>query len=263
MICRREKDGWLLITQPAHAWLAGELAAIWGNAKFARPAPFDPVVLATHLHDIGWMDWDTSPRLGAGGHPVSFLETTLDETIPIWQSAVRQVSLLDPYAALLVSMHASTIYRGRLERKIDPPGDRLNVELVLAEHEAVRSTLRKQLSVLSAYASASQPEQIFRAYRWLRVCDLLSLALCADFMPQSGEIESVPGRDPDELINVNYSRPNPFELHLDPFPFKEPSIQMTIQSRRLADLTYTNHADYLTALESSPWVPQTVRVSGG
>jgi hypothetical protein len=100
-----------------------------------------------------------------------------------------------------------------------------------------------------------------RAYRWLRLCDLLSLALCADFMPESGLFESIPGSEPDELININYHRPHPFELHLDPYPFNQPVVQMTIQTRRLGELTYPDQADYLVALKSTPWIPQTIKVS--
>lgn len=116
MICRRERDGWVLITQPAHAWLAGELAAIWGNDAFAVPAPLEAVVLATRLHDVGWMTWDTTPRLGADGKRVNFLDITLDETIPSGGRQYAKVSLLDPCATFLVSMHPSTIYHRRLDR---------------------------------------------------------------------------------------------------------------------------------------------------
>jgi hypothetical protein len=263
MICRRERDGWLLITQPAHAWLAGELCRIWGNETFARPAPFEAVVLATHLHDNGWLTWDANPRLSVDGRPVSFLETNLEETIPIWRTAVQHVSLLDPYSALLVSKHASTIYRRRKEREIDPPEERSILEEMLDEQETVQNALRAQLAHHPKYASASKKEQSSRAYRWLRLCDLLSLALCADYMPESGSFEAAPGRGPDELININYHIPHPFALRLDPFPLNQPVVQMTIQTRRLGELTYPDQADYLAALESAPWVPQTISVSTG
>jgi hypothetical protein len=55
MITRPEGNGLLLISQPAHAWLAGKLAAAWGNGDFVRPWPFEAVILATRLHDIGWL----------------------------------------------------------------------------------------------------------------------------------------------------------------------------------------------------------------
>jgi hypothetical protein len=55
MICRPHAAGWLFISQPAHAWMAGELATAWGNAQFALPTPREAVILATRLHDIGWL----------------------------------------------------------------------------------------------------------------------------------------------------------------------------------------------------------------
>jgi hypothetical protein len=263
MICRREGEGWLLIAQPAHAWLSGELCTYWGNENFAVPAPFKAVLLATHLHDIGWATWDAFPRLGSNGQPVSFLETTLDETIPIWYTAVQQVSLFDLYAALLVSMHAATIYRRRLERKIDPPEERPNAEAMLAEQVNLQNELRAQLTHHTEYSSFAGQKQSSRAYRWLRVCDLLSLALCADFMPQSGVIESVPGNELHEFFDVHYNCPRPFELNLDPYPLNQPSIQATVQVRRLGESTFRNQADFLAALESAAWFPQTIEVSKG
>jgi hypothetical protein len=261
MIVRAKGTGWLLISQPAHAWLAGKLAAAWGNKTFSRLSPFEAVVLATRLHDIGWLDWDTSPRIGEDGQPVNFLDTDLAETIPIWQRAVKQVALLDPYAALLVSKHASTIYRRRKERVADPPGQRSELEALLAEHEAIQETFRAQLASHPVYGPAVEPDRLNAAYRWLRTCDLLSLALCTDYLPPSGKIEAVPGNDPAQLIAVHYDRPKPFEIQLDPSPFGNTPLQLMIQARHLKEKTYPSQAAYATALEQAPWLPQTVIVS--
>ncbi len=68
----RDGQVWL-ITQPAHAELAGKMAAHWGNEEFAVPGHFaasaDPerlrreVVLAVAEHDNGWWEWEADPPL--------------------------------------------------------------------------------------------------------------------------------------------------------------------------------------------------------
>ncbi len=260
MICRPEDDGWLLISQPAHAWLAGKFAAAWGNGAFARPIPFESVIMATRLHDIGWLPWDAAPRLDEQGHPVNFLETTLDETIPIWSRAVEQVILLDPYAAILVSMHASTIFRGRLKRGADPPERRPQLEASLLEHESIQKELRAQLADHPIFGTLIQPELLETAYRWLRVCDLLSLAVCANFMPPEGSIAEVPGRSPPEFKTIRYNRPKPFELRLDPSPFSDTTMELVIQARLLEAKVFESQTAYWTALKRSPWVSRTITI---
>jgi hypothetical protein len=260
MICRPEGDGWLLISQPAHAWLAGKFAAAWGNGAFARPIPFESVIMATRLHDIGWLPWDAAPRLDEQGRPVNFLETTLDETIPIWRRAVEQLILLDPYAAILVSMHATTIYRRRLERGVDPPERRPEVEATLLEQESIQKELRAQIANHPIFGPAIQPELLETAYRWLRVCDLLSLAVCANFMPPKGSIAEVPGKTLPGFTTIRYKRLKPFELHLDPSPFSDTTMKLVIQARFLKDKVYESQAAYWTALKRSPWVSRTITI---
>jgi len=260
MIVRHERNGLLLISQPAHAWLSGKLAAAWGNEIFAKPSPFEAVILATRLHDIGWLDWDAAPRLGEDGEPVNFIDTNLAETFPIWRQAVQRMSLLDPYAALLVSKHASTIYRRRRERDVDPPKQRTELQASLAEHKTIQETLRAQLADHPVYGPAVEPDRLKAAYRWLRACDLLSLALCTEYLPAEGVIEAVRGSDPVEFIQIRYSRPKPFELRLDPSPYSKAPLQLTIQTRFLKETTYPSPTAFMAALEQAPWLPQSVVV---
>ena len=56
---RRGED--LVVGQPAHAWVSGQLARAWGNAAFPAPAPREPFCLAAEQHDVGWADADLEP----------------------------------------------------------------------------------------------------------------------------------------------------------------------------------------------------------
>ena len=261
MIVRREGDSWMLITQPAHAWLAGKLAAAWGNKTFASPTPFEAVVLATRLHDIGWLDWDASPRLGKDGRPVNFVDTNLAETIPIWRRAVDRVSLMDPYAALLVSKHASTIYRRRHERGVDPPEQHSELGVMLSEQEAIQEQFCARLADHPLYGPAVEADRLKMAYRWLRVCDIFSLILCSDALPLSGVIEAVPRKRMGDLTSISYERPAPFQLLLDPSPYSKPIIKLSVQTRLLAMNSFQDEAGFRTALNEVTWIPQTITVT--
>lgn len=261
MICRLEDGGWLIITQPAHAWLAGEMAAAWGNESFDRPSPMEAVVLATRLHDIGWLPWDAAPRLDDQGRPVNFLDTILAETMPMWYRAVGQVSLLDPFAALLVSKHASTIYRRRLARGADPIEKRAVLKAALEEQEKIQVSIQGKLADHPVYGPVVVQKKLHMAYRWLRVCDLISLILCADIMPDTGFIEKVPLKHDAGFTTLAYSRPEPFNVVLSPSPFADRSLKLRIETRHLDATNFPSQALYLDAIERAPWMSRRVSIS--
>ena len=252
MICRPHDDGWLLIAQPAHAWMAGDLAAAWGNADFVSPTPFEAVVMATRLHDIGWLAWDANPRLGEDGQPVNFLNTNLQETVPVWQRAVQGVRLINPFAALLISMHATTIYGRRLERGADPPNERAQVQEALREHERLQAHLQADLSKHPVYREMLTPQRLALTYRWLRTCDLLSLAVLSGTMPQEGEIKSVPELADLQFTTLRYRQHDPFTLEVRPWPFGRPELRLPVEARLLNQRKFDSQIDYHIALEDAP-----------
>lgn len=253
MICRPEGNGWLFVTQATHAWMSGELAAAWGNDEFAAPEPRDAVLLATRLHDIGWLGWDAAPRLDRSGQPVDFLDTTLDDTIPIWRQAVQQVGLLNPFAALLVCRHAMTIYRRRLERGADPPDQRAKILALLDEQESSHEAIAARLSEHPLYRTSLGEERLKVIYRWLRTCDLFSLVLLSSRMPSAGVIEAVPGNDWGELRSIHYVRQDPFTLLIDPSPFGTRDLRLKVDVRRYDRKTFTDEARYHAALSDATW----------
>jgi hypothetical protein len=250
----------MLITQPAHAWLAGELAAAWGNGSFAVPSPRAAVVMATRLHDIGWMAWDGAPRLDEAGRPVNFLDTNLEETIPVWRRGVEQVALLDPYAALLISLHASTIFGRRLARKADPPEQEAAVREMLLEQEARQEALRQSLAGHPDYGPAVEPKRLRLAYRWLRLCDLLSLAVCADMLPPSGVFNHVPSASGSDYTSLDYEVREAFTLALNPWPLAEVALDLVIQVRRLNERSFSSRPAFLEALERTRFAPVKVSI---
>jgi hypothetical protein len=105
MLIRDDGDTWTCIAQPAHAWVAGQLARAWA------PALPDPVVLAIEQHDLAWAELDRRPPLHAPARrAASFYEVDLDRRLALWAHVADRVVMADPYAAVLVSMHATNIH---------------------------------------------------------------------------------------------------------------------------------------------------------
>src|SRR5437763_10480622 len=134
MLLRQEGRSVLAIPQQSHAWISGQLARVWGNDRFPSPEPWEEVCLAAEQHDIGMAGWDLEPTLNPDtGLPHSFLEMPLEVHLGLWDAAPRRLLVQSRYAALLVSMHGSRLYR---RRNLD--------ELEAAQAEAVRSYLERQ-----------------------------------------------------------------------------------------------------------------------
>src|SRR5262249_61842355 len=77
----------IAVGQPAHAWVSGQLARAWGNARFGELEPRAEVCLAAEQHDLGMATWERRPTLNPKtGLPRSFMELTLDEHLEIWWS---------------------------------------------------------------------------------------------------------------------------------------------------------------------------------
>lgn len=105
MLIREDDAGWSCIAQPAHAWLAGELARAW------EPRLPPSVVLAIEQHDVAWAELDRRPPLNATARrAASFYEVPLDQRLALWTRVVDCLVTTDPYAALLVSLHATNIH---------------------------------------------------------------------------------------------------------------------------------------------------------
>ena len=111
MLLRKDGLDVIAIPQPSHAWLSGQMARAWGNAHFAAPTPYDEVCLAAGQHDISWLDWEMTPALDAGtGLPQEFFRVPSKVHITLWREGVLRARVFGRYPALLVSLHADTIY---------------------------------------------------------------------------------------------------------------------------------------------------------
>ena len=240
MLTRR--DG-LIVGQPAHAWVSGQLARAWGGGAFPAPAPREPVCLAAEQHDVGWADADLAPLVGDDGRPLSFLEYPRAQHLAIWRDAPRRLLAQSRYAALLVSLHGTSLYA-----RVDPDAYEPEVAAAIRDYVAGQRALQDRL------ATGLDPAEVDRNRRLLLAWDRLSLALCHG---SATTLESVPSAQGDVTIQVEPAgAPAGVEtarFAVDPWPFAADRVVVGCEGRRLAG-SFADERALEAALATAPWV---------
>jgi Protein of unknown function (DUF3891) len=274
------RDG-LVIGQPAHAWVSGQLARAWGNEAFPAPAPREPFCLAAEQHDVGWADADLAPSPGPDGRPRSFMEQPRAAHVAIWRSAARRLLAQSRYAALLVSLHGTSLYE-RVDADAEPP----EVAAAIRDYIAGERWLQSEL------AAGLDPAEVDRNRRLLLALDRLSLMLCHG---RATTLEDVPAARGAGTIRVELAdesaagaaarddRAVPpttatarFALDdravppttatarfaLDPWPFAASAVVAGCEARRLEGW-FADDEELRAALAAAPWVPLRWELSPG
>jgi hypothetical protein len=243
MLLRPDGDAVIAIGQPAHAWLSGQLARAWGNARFGAVEPWEEVCLGAEQHDAGMAEWERRPTLNPQtGLPRSFMELTLHEHLEIWRRAAPLVVPQSRYAALLVSMHGSALYERRnLDRLA--PADVERVRAFLAGQRELQERLLSGLRADPATAASAADEVVRRNQRLVWTWDSLSLGLLLGWAPF--ELHAVPAVGGEVAVAVEDGR-------LDPWPFGVPRVALRCEGRRLAG-RFDDEAAMRDALAAAPW----------
>ena len=253
MLLRRDGDGdgegVTAIGQPAHAWLSGQLARAWGNERFGAVEPWEEVCLAADQHDIGMAESDGRPTLNPRtGLPRSFMELELDDHLEIWWRAAPLVVVQSRYAALLVSMHGSSLYERRDLARLEP-ADVERVQAFLAGQRELQQHLLAGLRADPRTAPAAREETVRRNRRLVWTWDSLSLGLLLDWAPF--ELDAVPAAD--GAVDVAVRAAAGGAIALDPWPFRSPRLTVRCEGRRLAGPAGDDDA-LQAALAAAPWV---------
>src|SRR5258708_5480503 len=178
MVLREDGDGVIAIGQPAHAWVSGQLARAWGNARVGDVEPREEVCLAAEQHDIGMAAWDAAPELNPDtGWPQSFLEMSLQRHLELWSRAPLLARSQSRYAALLVSLHGTTLYAMRAPER-EPPEGAAAIRAYFAAQAGFQDELLAALRDDHRYAEHAAASAVDRNRRLLSAWDGISLALC-------------------------------------------------------------------------------------
>ncbi len=202
MIVRELFNSFLLIEQHEHALISGEFARRWARG----PTPLEPTLYAVDNHDVAWREPDREVLWNeASGRPYSFLDYPVGPKLPAQRRGIDLVEAHDAYAGCLCSMHYA-----RFLLNADRPD-----EVQFREAEMTRQDR------LRAEMSGEEVENLERNFRFLRLCDGLSLFICLNEPGSSDYPPPTPGG-----FELDGERFEPVwddgrTLRLDPNPFTE------------------------------------------
>jgi hypothetical protein len=254
MLLREDGEAVIAIPQPSHSWLSGQLARAWGNDRFAQPAPFEEVCLAAEQHDIGWLTWEAEPTLDpASGRPRTFMQVGPETHTALWHDGVRRAGIYGRYAALLVSLHADTIYSRFFRFDKAPPEEARLVRAFLDEQHAFQQVTIASLMADPLTAADAAPEAIERNRLTIAALDWISLHLCWG-VKEEVRIPEVPvaGRERIEMrLRPGATRG---EVIVDPWPFGPERLAVRAEGKRLSD-RYTDDEALRAALRAAEPVP--------
>jgi hypothetical protein len=249
VLVRHDSRGAVVIGQPSHAWISGQLARAWGNERFGAVEPFEEVCLAAEQHDIGMATWDVEPpRNPESGLPVSFLQMAIRDHIDLWTLAPRRLLRQSRYAALLVSLHGTRLYANRDLGPLPESERSLVLEFLDGQRRLQHDLLETLRADPRTAASAADPV-VARNSGLIGTWDTVSLALCLDYAPYT--VGGVPtSRTPVELALAATDQSG--RLSLDPWPLHTDSLVVHCEGQRL-DATYTDDDAMKDALARAPW----------
>lgn len=208
MLIRDDGDSWTAITQPAHAYLAAQIVRVWS------PEPPDDVVLGVEQHDVPWVDWDRTPPLHAPARrAAAFFEAPVEPRLDIWRDVATKLEAQSPYAALLVSLHATNIH----------------TRYVAPEHrpEAFLAAQRADQDRLLAVLPDATRQQAERDADLLFAVDALSLTLCHGW-----DARDLP---PVDGTTVRVTPVGDGEATLDPWPLVVGELTVSVHARRMTE----------------------------
>ena len=250
MVLRRDAAGVLAVGQASHAWLCGQLARAWGNARFGAVEPLDEVALGAEQHDVGMGRWDLAPlRNPQTGLPQSFIEMGPVANAGLWTQGPRRLVSQSRYAALLAIKHGRRLYE-RFDAGAAAPEEAAAVTAFLEHAADLERSLRSALRADPFTAPYATDEVVERNSRLLWTWDTVSLALLLDWAPLT--LHAVPAADGTADVALAAVSSAPATVSLDPWPFGTDEVRLHCEGRRLTH-GYEDDGGLARALAEAPW----------
>ncbi|MDB5084992.1 MAG: hypothetical protein JWN30_1878 [Bacilli bacterium] len=162
VIVRVRDSEFVMVQQHHHAFISGELARNFRTEFFDSDDYFEDSMLAIYEHDRSWIGMDLVPiwndRVDA---PYSFSDYPLLPKLLFYTKGLDEVQAINKYAGLLCSKHYSSFFVHA--------DDSESKAFFLHEQER-QSQILNELSC--------KIESLAIDFRWLQLCDDLSLYVC-------------------------------------------------------------------------------------
>ena len=265
MLRAQGPGGWWLIRHPDHAQLAGEFAALWGNAHFLQPEPRADVIEGIRRHDDGWSIRDQRPVITRQGKPsafgadlvgkyTAFEEIDLPEYLAVRGRALEVVAESNPYAAILISMHTCNLLTEHADRSTLQPAQLPLLDSFVAYQRQRQSELLTACADVGRFNHLHLAPHTFKDhFRLLQACDNLSLLSCVDYAGPATLLHPLPTCD-GGTQTIDVHRLGPRRFRLDPWPFEARALAFEIPARWVDGELFQDPADLQARYAAAPIV---------
>ncbi len=245
MLHRPVPAGTIVIGQPAHAWVSGQLARAWAESF----EPWEEVCLAADQHDIAWIGWERSPeRDPQTGLPYTFSALPRLRRLELWSGAATQLLPQSRYAALLVSLHGTL-----LVERFPPGGDedvRRALESYLERERDFQARVLESLRGDPRYGAHSTTAAVERNRELIFTWDGLSLA----FLHGVQKERTAAGHT---LVPVDG---DPTRVTVAPWPFRADAVTLVCEGRLLTE-AFADERELRRGLAKAPWTTIETRLT--
>lgn len=227
--------------------MCAELASAWGNERFGAVEPIDVVRLAADQHELGWAELDRWPMLDPStGLPFTVRDLDLAVYLPTQLEGPRRLASRSPYAALLTSLHHTSLYaRPRATGFLRANGRRLRS--FFERSSTLQAQLRGELAVSDA--------EVERNWRLVRTWDGLSHDLLLERAPCTRPAVPAAGT----TVDLRLERRDGGHA-LDPWPFSANRVCVRAHGR-LLERTFSDEGRMRAALAEAREVTLTYELA--
>lgn len=251
MLRLESTTGWWLVNHVDHAHLAGAFAEHWGNEMFLSPEPRARVLKGISVHDDGWAARDAHPQITRQGKPSAFSvelvgkysafeEIDLEDYLAVRDRAVRLVAEVDPYAAILVSMHTYNLLTEHADRSTIAPEKLPVLDAFLAQQKKYQQDLYAAiLADKGLTADEVRGTRIEDHFRLLQATDNLSLLSCVSYPKPATLLHPLPlrnGRSQEVQVTAMGER----QFRLVPYPLDTSSLTFTFPARHVEGKVFSS-----------------------
>jgi hypothetical protein len=167
---------------------------------------------------------------------------------------------VDPYAAILISMHTYNLLSGRADRSTIREDELPLLDAFLEEQMSLQIALCDQLIAANELLPAHLERSTLHChFQLLQACDNLSLLTCVDFGGNATLLHPFATID-GATMEIKVQRIADRTFRLSPYPFSQSQISLTFPARFVPAETFASSEDLREALNRAETVDVVVKV---
>jgi len=258
MLLRKGAEGVIAVSQPAHAWVSGQLARHWRERDFVGVR--EEVCLAAEQHDIGFLEWEQLPTFNPDtGWPHTFMEMPRGIHLEIWTRGIQQMLRFGRYPALLVSRH----FTGLAQRNGlgETAEDQRLLKDFLQQQDELQTSLETSLENDFYYGEFGTEEVLCHHQRLVSLWDWMSLLLCHG-LGEAQVIAWPAWKNQNAELKLTPTQEAGARVKVEPWPFATRAVNLVCEGRHLLR-NYTNEKEMREGLRAAAPVVLEVRLEPG